>query len=530
MKQASLTLKPTARRTLALSIAVALAFPLAACAPRENGPAAGADAGDFAAVQDGTIVWGKQDEVIALDPATSSLGSSWELLTIVYDRLLGLDDELQPVPSLAESWDEISETEYRFALRTDAAFSNGRPVTADDVVWSLTRSSDPEQGGSLASRIGDIESIVAEDEHTVLLRMKRPNPALLGGLATIGASIMPSVEVEDGSVDLTTEMLGSGSYMVESHQQDKSWTLVSNPHAWSAPQADTLEIRIMPDQNARIAALSDGSIDITTFDSPDAVQLLESTQKVSVKVQDRPDFYLLNLNAREPKLSDPRVRQAISHALDREQIRDIALAGIGSPTGPASVVFPDGLEPALGYDPELAKKLLTEAGAAELEIEIIYSGEPFGAISQVVQQQLDAVGIRSRVSDVEEGVWADRVWGTVPSDMDVTVSWYAAYSAPTHVFGNYVPAISPWAVGFLPEDDTETTERIMTAMTATGEDLPAAIADGATAIEEQATAIPLLTKPVTIAYRADTVQPSIAPVDGLSSPLARVSEFQSARG
>ncbi|MGL3804511.1 ABC transporter substrate-binding protein [Paeniglutamicibacter sp. R2-26] len=515
------------RAGLATSTALALSITLGACAQRSNQEAA--PSSSFASVENGTMVWGKTLEAIALDPLTSSLGESWDVIGLVYDRLIGLDDDLKPIPSLATSWTEVSPTEYRFEIRTDAKFSNGRPLTTEDVAWTLTKAADVSTGSSWSARSGELKEVIAEDKDTVVVKLAAPNPGFLSALAAVSASIMPSVEIEAGDVDLSKTMLGSGSFMVESHQQDQSWTMVPNPHAWRDAKLGKIDIKIMPDANARIAALADGSIDVASFENPDAPALLAGKPNVAVEVQKRPDFYFLNLNAQGiPELQDERVRLAIAHAINRDEIRDVALGGLGEPTGPVSVGFPEGMPSTVAFDPERSKALLKEAGVSGLSIEILYSDEPYGAVTQVIQKQLEAVGIGTKITDLEEGVWVDRVWGTDPAKMDATISWYAAFGAPTHVLGNWVPKLAPFADGFLPKDP-ETDETIMRALQATPETAAQTLKDAAAAIDESATVIPLVTKPTTFAYRSDTLDPAFAKVDGMSMPFERIAEFDSGR-
>ena len=95
----------------------------------------------------GSIAWGKPTEVISFDPHLSGDGASWSFFHLVYDQLLGTDDDFGLAPGLAQSWEELSPTSFRFHLNPGATFSNGRPVTAHDVVGNFRRITDPETGG-----------------------------------------------------------------------------------------------------------------------------------------------------------------------------------------------------------------------------------------------------------------------------------------------------------------------------------------------------------------------------------------------
>lgn len=212
----------------------------------------------------GMITWGKPSEVLSTDAHLSADGTSWAMYYLVYDTLVTTTDDLKISPGLAESWEQPTPTTYIFKLRKNAAFSNGRPLTSEDVVGSLKRLVDPKLGSYAGRQIGDVKSVVALDDHTVKLELEQPNTAVLSVLSVSMTAIYPMEELENGTFDPTKEMLGSGPFMVAEHRQDESWTLVRNPHYWRQgyPIVDKLLVRIIQDDTARLAALRDGSVDV----------------------------------------------------------------------------------------------------------------------------------------------------------------------------------------------------------------------------------------------------------------------------
>src|SRR5262249_41773914 len=156
--------------------------------------------------------------------------------------------------------------------------------------------------------------------------------------------------------------------------QNESWTFARNPYYWRAglPKADKVLVRIMPDEAARTAGLRDGSIDVTTFDSPDSVRLLRGQAAVKTVVQRTTDYYRLDVNARSSIFSDDRLRQALSLSIDRTKIGNTALAGVGRPTAAASVSFPGACDPAaVPYgtpNVQQARALVQAAGATGKEV------------------------------------------------------------------------------------------------------------------------------------------------------------------
>lgn len=494
---------------------------LAGCARRND---ASTGAGPATEVAGGTVVWGKSLEALALDPPVSSVGASWDLIQVVYDSLVELDDDLSVVPGLAQSWKNPSPTEYIFTLREDAAFSNGRPVDADDVVGTFAQHLDPTSPTSFASFIGGPSTKVSKvDDRTIRFTLTTPRDMFLPALSAAAASILPIREIDAGELDPTTDLLGTGPFMVESHKQDRSWTMVRNPHAWRPPAADRLEIPIIIDTNARIAALRNGSVDIADFDEPDAPLLLAEDSTIAVEVQQRTDFYVLTLNPLgDTPFTDPRVRQAIAHGIDRDKIQRIALAGAGAVTGVVSATFPAAVPTTLRRDPAKAKALLAEAGRPDLRFEIIYGGPTAGGIVQIIQQSLAEIGVTVVATNLEAAVLNSRAWVSNPAKMDATISYYAAFGGPLMAMRNWSPELAPFAVGFQ-EDDPTITDLIIQAWTATGSASSAeAKRRAAAAVEEQANTIPLVTKPVTIAYRSDHVSAKISKLDGNVNPMQHV--------
>jgi len=480
-------------------------------------------------VEGGNLTWAKPIEATVLDPTTSLLGSSWEILNVVYDRLVTLDDDLNVAPALATTWEETSPTHYVFTLRDDATFSNGRALTADDVVATFEHYLDPQSGSIAGALIGRDTKVGKVGDHQVEFTLSRPNVDFLQALTATFMSVLPMKEVESGEIDLEHDLLGTGSFMVDSHRENHEWVLKRNPHAWQKPGLDSVTVRIVPDDSARLAALQDGSVDMATFDLPDAPALLEGLPNTEVTVQDRTDYYLLQLNAiSHPAFKDVRVRQAIAYALDRDRIREVALAGQGEPTGPASSTFGDrscdlSTMPTYQRDVAKARQLLEESGHGQLDFEIIFRGEAFARIGQVVQQNLADIGVKVRLANLDEGVWLERAWLSNPSKMDASLSWYAGYGGPTLTMNWWNPGTAGFTAG-LQQDDPAVNEAIAAAQQATT-DPDAALQSACETLATQANQIPIMTKPVTVAYRSDQVKATIAPADGIINPLAHVASF-----
>lgn len=211
----------------------------------------------LAAGSGGTLVWGKSLETTMIDPHTALVGSAWQLHYLVYETLTSMGDTFDVQAGLAESWDIPSPTKYVFNLREGVAFSNGRPMTAEDVAGSISRVVDPKFGSWWASQMGSVKSVIVADPKTVVIELNEPFTPLLASLAASMTAILPIKELEEGTFDPTKEMLGTGPFMVTAHQQNDFWTLARNPHYWRQgyPKFDEVSVRIITDDSARLAAL-----------------------------------------------------------------------------------------------------------------------------------------------------------------------------------------------------------------------------------------------------------------------------------
>jgi peptide/nickel transport system substrate-binding protein len=510
------------RRTLCIGLAVA-ALTLTASA---------------SANAEGTITWGKPTEVVSFDPHLSGDGASWAVFYLIYDQLLSLGDDYDIAPGLAEKWEEISPTSYRFHLRKNAAFSNGRPVTAADVVGSFERLTHPETGGVWGKQLGEIEAIVAEDDHTVRFDLAHPNGAFLNVLSVATTSILPMKELNEGTFDPTKELLGSGPFMVEEHVQDQHWKLVRNSHYYrdGHPIIDELMIRILPDDSARIAALRTGSVDIAQFSSPDTPQLLENIPNVKVVTQHTPNYFRLDVSAKEDDspFADKRVRQAMHYALDRERIAEIVFGG------QATVEYP--VPSVLGLDvcrddpfyttprPERldkARALLREAGMEGVEVGVIGSSalSIYPLIAQVIQSSLNEAGFNAKVENIPTADWYNRVF-VEKTDFDLAVSWYAGYSDPAMVLYWWTPeGAKGWADGYTVFDDRLTAAINEIRQSSKGPDRRAAMNQACKLINENANVLALVSKPDYIAYRDDLISARIETKEGNFNMLKYADEF-----
>jgi peptide/nickel transport system substrate-binding protein len=476
------------------------------------------------------VVWGKKTEATMYDPATSILASSWELLHLVYEGLTTLDANMKPVPALAESWDTPSPTQYVFKLRRGAKFSNGRELTVEDAVGSLTRLINPGTGSFFAGQMGKIKSIVASGPQSLTIELAEPYAPLLTALASTMASLLPMKELAAGSFNPAKDLLGTGPFAVKSHAQGDNWVLERNAHYWQSgmPKASRLVVKIMPNDQALIAGLRDGSVDIAQFDaSPDAKLLLAPMANVQVVQNQQTNLFWLVLNAvaKNSPFADIKVRQAVALALDREMIAKVAMGGSGEPATAVAPAFRAVNAARLQVykrNVDKAKALLKEAGATGLAFEIVTGGEPaYQAICQVMQENLAQAGFNVKIVTVDEGTFVKRVWISNPGDFAASMLWYAGYSDPAMMPLWFIPKVAGFTAGYQGEDQAliKAIESLR-GLAANDPARPDAVQDVCDRIHTQANQIPVITRVETMAYRKDLVQAGgMTHMDGYANSL-----------
>jgi peptide/nickel transport system substrate-binding protein len=348
------------------------------------------------------------------DPHITSAHSSFEVLENVYDTLVTVDDDLNMVPSLAESW-EISDDNltWTFHLRDGVKFHNGRDLTAEDVVYSYERIMDEETGSGVAWRFGSVESVEAVDDLTVAIELTEPSPNLLGRIGAYkGMSIIPREIVEDGTID--THPVGTGPFKFVEYMPGDHVTLEANPDYWEEgkPYLDGVTMRIIPDETVRLTNLQTGEVDWVDSLPPQRVTELATSGDVVVDKESGGDYWYIGVNLTREPFDKPEVRQAIAYAIDRAEVAAAAKWDTATPNdGP---IPPDSLwyydyQP---YDQDLdkARELLAQAGypnGFETEFMPTTFYEETVRTAQVLQAQLSQIGIDAEIRTLEWGTWLE---------------------------------------------------------------------------------------------------------------------------
>jgi peptide/nickel transport system substrate-binding protein len=349
-------------------------------------------------------------------------------------------------PDLAESWTQPNETTYVFKLRRGVKWHpkppmNGRELVADDVVYTINRFQQTK-GHANAPLLSSVEKCEAVDKYTVKFTLKAPYAWFLDILASpmVVAIVAKEASEKFGDLKKPESFIGTGPWMLESYRQNQGMTLVRNPNYFIAgqPYIDKIEIAVDEDNASRIASFLAGKYDIGwenpgTINRTDWVQIKDTALKrrPGLKTAEFPSNVMSHISMRtdQKPFSDVRVRHAISHAMDRQNIIDATFegAGIYNPAVPAALKEWSLPVKELGegakyfkYDPAEAKRLLAAAGYPNG-----FSGQlcftTYGSTvlvdgMQIVMKNLKDVGINATLDTKEYGAYITTCfYGNFPS-------------------------------------------------------------------------------------------------------------------
>jgi ABC-type transport system substrate-binding protein len=365
------------------------------------------------------LVWGRADPITTWegDRCVTSVPTN----LMVFDSLLRIGaDGVSIEPGLAESYtyDEATTT-YNFVIRDDAMFSNGDPVTAADVVFSI----DTWKAGELSGVYYDyVDSATAVDDKTVAVVMRQPDTFLPALLTWCTSNIYPSDFAGMDSTAFFADPIGAGPFKVEATADlggaNENITLVPNQNYWGDDlQLDGLDIMTISDSNQRVLRFQSGEIDVLEGLGEAEMQQLDAAQLVRTSPQ---VWRGIELNLRSDALDDREVRAAIAAAIDKASI--VATLGEGAEIakGTLPTNLPDFAPPSdpIEYDPEAAQRVLA---AAAIGRPLVYLYNPADTvdtnIANVVQSELSNVGVEIVLQGVDAATFRTIGDGSIQWDL-----------------------------------------------------------------------------------------------------------------
>ncbi|WP_331248524.1 glutathione ABC transporter substrate-binding protein [Evansella clarkii] len=431
-------------------LASSLIFTACASEPDENGgndnqsPDNNAEnSGESAS---GDLRIGIVSDPVSLDPHGANENVSNSINNTIYDGLVYQDENMEIQPALAESLEQIEDTVWEAKIREGVTFHDGSELNAEVVKMSLDRVRDEEVASPVGFLFGMIADVSVVDDFTVHIETEFPFAPLPAHLAHTGGSII-SPELVEASYEAmengdnpfsaaNDSPSGTGYFQFDEHVSGEYVRLVKNEDYWAEEEAgvNSVTFNVIPEDLTRIGELETGGIHITYPVNPSDVDRVENADGTSIQQVSSSRMEYLGFNTEVEPFDDPRVRQALHMAINKEDIVDGVLNDLGTvahgPLAPDVLGYSEDID-YIEHNLEAARELLAEAGYPDgFETTILTDDERQRQdIAQLIQHQLSEIGVEVDIDMTEFGTYLERAqqgetemflgsWGTVTMDGD----------------------------------------------------------------------------------------------------------------
>lgn len=374
-----------------------------------------------APVAGGSVTRAMTTEPTGLDPAGAQGSGQNVMMHYIFDTLVAQDSQNVIQPFLAERWEASADAmTIDFFLREGITFHDGTPLDAAAVVASFERLIGPESTSPMANSLSAVAGVEALDELTVRFTFDAPSALFFTTITSPYTGITSPTAVESLGDGFAQQPVGSGPFKLKSWEPGIAVVLERNPdYAWpppmvanpGAPYLDELVFKVVPDAATQLTALLAGEVDVIFLNQPDHITRLRQDPAVALVPVSLNSLAYMGFNTVKPPFDNLLVRQAISHAIDKEAIVMAAVGGEGAPAfAPMATTLP-GFDASLqelelGYDPAKSAELLAEAGLTQdtsgtwsfegqpLNLTLLtFTRAPNQDVATVIQAQLSEVGV-----------------------------------------------------------------------------------------------------------------------------------------
>ncbi|MDR1376517.1 MAG: ABC transporter substrate-binding protein [Synergistaceae bacterium] len=374
-----------------------------------------------------------QYDATTLDPIAHNDVPSSRACYEIYDTLVFFDNEGKVSPGLAESWEFLSGTDYKFNLRKGVKFHNGEELKAADVQYSIKRAT-TGAGAKIATFSQNVEDVEIVDDYTVIVRLKKVDYSFFSSLSHSWASIVNQKATEAAGESYGMNPVGTGPFKFVSWQKGSKYIFERFEDYWGPkPKYKTLEVRSVPESTSRTIALETEDADIAFPIAHNDLKRVEENPGLILYRRPQNSTAYIGFNASKKPFDDVNVRHAIFAALDIVGIQAASYRGVGKVPGtlvPSTIKYSINEEiPPHVRDIEKAKKLLVEAGVADLKLEI-WSNERKERVDSatIIQAQLEEIGIQTEIKVLE---WGAYVNGLMEQQHDLFIlGWVSAVPDP----------------------------------------------------------------------------------------------------
>lgn len=359
-----------------------------------------------------------------LDPQKSIDTMSNKSITLIYDTLLDLDENLNLKPNLAESWERLDDCNVVFHLKKGVKFHNGEELKAEDVKFTLERAASSPQTLYLFKPITKVTVI---DDYTVQVTTDKPFGALLNNLAAVQGGIVSKKAVLEYGDDYVNHPVGTGQYKLKEWLPGNRIVFEGFKDAYQgAPNFEELTYLTIPEVSNRMIALETGEVDVAFDIGIMDKETIENSNNLELIEVESPALLYLGFDQTNPIYQNKKLREAIAYAIDNQTFVDVVFRGSAvtgdSPLPKASPAY-NGNVKKYNQDIEKAKKLLAEAGYPNgLDIELWCMDDgPRVDMCVIIQDQLKKIGINVEIKIFEFGAYVSKT--ALPNKELYFLSW-----------------------------------------------------------------------------------------------------------
>lgn len=373
----------------------------------------------------GQLVFGRGGDSTSLDPATTTEGESFKVTVNLYETLINFgeqDTEIQP--GLATEWEQSEDgLKHTLKLREGVKFHDGTDFNAEAVVFNFERwkAGNAEQFYYYNSQFGDkIAEVKAVDEYTVEFTLNAPIAPFYKNLAMSPFGIASPAAIEQHGDDFFKNPVGTGPFKFKEWKENDRITIVKNEEYWQEglPKLDEVIFRVIPENSARLNALSSGEVDLIDGVNFSDKGTIEGNPDLQVFERPSLNVGYLGLTSTRGPLKEKLVRQALNHAVDKQALIDAFYAGAAEPAINPMPPVVAGYNPDVQdyeYDPAKAKELLAEAGypdGFEMELWAMPVPRPYmpegQKVGEALQSMFAEIGVKAKIVTYEWGTYLDK--------------------------------------------------------------------------------------------------------------------------
>lgn len=384
---------------------------LAGCGGGGQQSSTGPNDGDESGKAHSTLNMRITTDITSLDPQVTTANEEYSIFIQIFDGLVKFNgSKFEAVPALATDW-TISEdgTEYVFNLREGVKWHDGSDFTAEDVVFTFDRIKEMPATTSKATMISSVEAV---DEQTVRITLEYAYPNFILQLCSYPFCIVSKNAVETYGDNNNQMLIGTGAYKFVSNTSGVGVTLEANQDYWGgAPYFETINYKIIPDDNTALTSLLNGEIDLNTVSTQMDVDYVNGTDGYTVHSFQRNAAYFLAFNQAEAPFDNEYFRKAIAYAINKDEYVSLVWNGQAIPC-PKATMLSEGEEgycdeiPSYDYDLDMAREMLAQSGLSqdEMAFTLTVSTAGYGpAFAAAFQESMNDLGVNVTINSVEAG-------------------------------------------------------------------------------------------------------------------------------